>query len=103
MIPHRRLSCGGCPFGGTIRRHSRALEWLADKRRPKTQWRQIGQQEPEARDIPVIMHIRDSEVKTREVELERRETELKDRQAVMLTRLDEREKYYTLRDLSPIY
>ena len=60
---------------------SRALEWLADERRPKKQRRRTGQQEPEARNIPMIMQIRESEVKTREAELETREADLKDRQA----------------------
>jgi hypothetical protein len=66
--------------------------WRTNGDPKKRRW--IGQREPEARDIPVTMHIRESEVKTREVELETREAELKDRQAAMLIRLDEQERLH---------
>jgi hypothetical protein len=68
---------------------SRELERLAGERRPTKQWRRTGQQAAKARNIPVVMQIRESEVKTREAELETREAEPKDRQAAMLIRLDE--------------
>jgi hypothetical protein len=58
---------------------------------------------PRQRNIPVVMQIRESEVKTREAELETREAELKDRQAAMLIKFVERERDYTLCDLSPTY
>lgn len=76
---------------------SRALEWPADERR------RTGKQEPEARNIPMTMQIREFEVKTREVELETREAGLKDRQTAMLIKLGERGRDYTLCDLSPTY
>jgi hypothetical protein len=56
---------------------SRALEWLAGERSPKKQPRWSGQQEPEARGIPVVMQIRGFEAKTGEVELETREVGVK--------------------------
>jgi hypothetical protein len=88
---------------GTIRRHFESTGMAGGRTEPKKQRRRTGQQEPEARDISVIMQIRESEAKTGEVELETREAGLKDRQVAMLIKLDEQERDYTLCDLSPTY